>query len=307
MKHSKIYFNEQLHKYTDEFGNTLTSVTTAIGKYEEKFDTDNMARVCARIGKNPSHPKYNKYKGKSEKQLKKEWEATTLKALDNGNEKHNYLEDVIKSSNNYKRVKGNFINDRIFTIPDIIEHESVGQVTIDKLIELGLNSRYPIIFNTIVAFVNDGWKLYSEIGVYNIELLISGLVDLLLVKGDEFIILDWKTNKAPITFDSGYFEKNDNGELTDNFIKTDKYLLYPLNYIVASVGNKYSMQLSGYAYLIEHFGLKCKGIILCHIRTVNDEDVVKLLNIKYMKDEAKALFEHHNDNRVLENQTKLFT
>ncbi len=34
------------------------------------------------------------------------------------------------------------------------------------------------------------------------------LVDILFVKGDEFFILDWKTNKAPIRFEGGYWVKH---------------------------------------------------------------------------------------------------
>ena len=49
--------------------------------------------------------------------------------------------------------------------------------------------------------VSMGFEIYAEIGVYHPEYLISGLVDILFVKGDEFFILDWKTNKAPIRFE----------------------------------------------------------------------------------------------------------
>ena len=306
MKHTKIYFNEALHKYTDEYGNVFTSVTTVIGKYVEEFDTDAIVKACVRIGKNPRHPKYLKYKGKTEKQILREWKQITDKALDKGNRKHNYLEDAIKASNNYKRVKGNFINDRIFTIPDIISNPSVGIVTLDRLIELGVNSKYPIIFDMIKHFVDDGWKLYAEIGVYNLEYLISGLIDLLLVKGDNFFIIDWKTNKAPIKFESGYFEKDINGNLTDNYILDGKTLKHPLNHLSASTGNKYSLQLSGYSYLTELFGLNFTGIILCHIRDIDNEEVVEPIVIKYLKDDIKSMFEHHSSNQVLHNQKRLF-
>lgn len=302
----KIYFDESLHKYTDEYSNTFTSVTTVIGKYTEKFDSENVARICERIGKNPNHPKYNKYKGKTAKQLLNEWNNITQEALDKGNKKHNYLEEVIKKSNNYKRVEGKFINDRIFTIPDIIDNPLVGQITTETLWELELDTKYPIIFELICGFVNDGWKLYSEIGVYNVNHLISGLIDLLLVKDNSFVIMDWKTNKSDITYKSGYFEKDDKGNITDKFIEDNKTLLFPLNYMPASVGHKYSLQLSSYASLVEKFGLKCKGIILCHIQEKDDEEIVTPLSIKYYKSDVELMFNHHTSkNRVL-HQSKLF-
>ena len=307
MDNVKIYFDEKLHKYTDEYGNTFTSVTTVIGKYVDEFDNQSIARACERIGKNPNHPKYLKYKGKTAKQLLKQWEDETERALAKGNNKHNYLEDAIKHSNNYKRVAGQFIKDRIFTIPDIVENPIVGVVTIDRLVELGLDSKYPIIFNLIDNFVQQGWKLYSEIGVYNLELLISGLVDLLLVRDKEFIIIDWKTNKAPIRFEAGYFEKDHNNEMTDQFIKTGKTLKYPINFMPASTGHKYGLQLSGYAYLIEQFGLTHKGTILCHIRDIDDNtEKVELLPMTYHKLEISTLFEHHASNQTLNNQQKIF-
>lgn len=303
---TKIYFNEALHKYTDEYGNVFTSVTTVIGKYVEKFDNNKMARICERIGKNPNHPKYLKYKGKTAKQLIKQWEDITQEALDKGNNKHNYLEDVIKQSNNYKKIEGKFIDDRIFTIPDIITNPIVGQITLDKLWELELDTKYPIIFNLISKFVEDGWKIYSEIGVYNKDYLISGLIDLLLVKDDSFVIMDWKTNKSDIMYKSGYFEKDEHGNITSNFIEDGKTLMFPLNYMPASVGHKYSLQLSSYALLVEKFGLKCKGIILCHIQDKDDIETVKPLNIKYYKSDVQLLFNHHTSKNRIKHQSKLF-
>lgn len=306
MNKRTIYFDEALHKYTDEYGNVFTSVTTVISKYVKEFESDKVAKICERIGKNPSHPKYLKYKGKSAKQLLAEWKETTNIALDKGNRKHNYLEYAIKHSNGYKKVEDQFIKDRIFTIPDIIENPIVGQTSIERLWELELDVKYPVIFNIICEFIKDGWKLYSEIGVYSIEHLISGLIDLLLVKDDMFFIIDWKTNKAPINFTSGYYDKDTNGELTDNFIEDGKTLLFPLNYMPASTGHKYSLQLSGYTNLVESFGLKSKGILLCHIQGEEGNEVVNLLNIKYLKSDINLLFNHHTSKNQIKFQSKMF-
>jgi len=307
MQDIKIFFDEALHKYTDEYGNVFTSVTTVLGKYEEEFDTDKVARICEKIGKNPNHPKYEKYKGKTARQLKKEWQQITDIALDKGNKKHNYLEDVIKKSNGYKRVKGKFIQDRIFTIPDIVKHPTVGRVYKEDLERLGINNRYPDIFDLICTFIDNGWKLYAEIGVYNTDLLISGLVDLLLVKGNKFFIIDWKTNKSPISFQSGYYEKDNNGSITSKFIITGKTLKYPVKHLPSSTGHKYSLQLSGYAYLIEQFGLELSGIVLCHIQEKEDgEEFVDLLKIKYLKKDVQDIFFHHTSNNTTSVQSKMF-
>ncbi len=307
MEDVKIFFDEALHKYTDEHGNTFTSVTTVLGKYEDEFDSDKVARICEKIGRNPNHPKYEKYKGKTAKQLIKEWQEITEVALDKGNKKHNYLEEVIKKSNGYKRVKDKFIHDKLFTIPDIVRNPKVGRVYKEDLVKLGISNRYPTIHNLICTFIDNDWKLYSEIGVYNKDFLISGLIDLLLVKGDKFFIIDWKTNKSPISFQSGYYEKDNNGNVTSNFIITGKTLKYPVKHLPASTGHKYSLQLSGYAYLVEKFNLNLAGIVLCHIQEKDDgTEFVDLVKIKYLKKEVESIFFHHTSNNVNSVQSKMF-
>ena len=307
-----IFFNEEKHEYTDESGNKFNSVTTIIGKYHEKFDTKKMARICAKIGRNPTHPKYRKYKGKTEKQLIKEWSDTTDVSLDRGNDRHNYLEDTIKAVNNYKRVENKFINDKIFTIPDIIKNPNVGNIKLKDLNRFDIKNKYPDIYAILLDLINDGWKLFAEIGVYNIDLLVSGLVDLLAVKGNKFIIIDWKTNKSDIKFESGYFEKDNMNRITSKFIATNKYMYYPINLIPDSVGHKYSLQLSTYAYLIELFGLKHVGMILCHIKPedsnniTNGKDVIKILPIDYYKNDVKNMLEHHKANLELKTDKQLF-
>jgi hypothetical protein len=99
----EIFFNEKLHKYSDNENNAYTSVTTLIGEYEYKFsdkETD-IAIACERIGKNPRHPKYLKYKGKSYKDILNEWKQTRDEACNIGNTKHNYLETSVKTSTGF--------------------------------------------------------------------------------------------------------------------------------------------------------------------------------------------------------------
>jgi len=299
-----LYFNEEHHKYTDDLNQKYTSTTTVIGKYTEDFKTKEIAKACERIGKNPSHAKYLLYKGKSAKQLIYEWKLETERACAKGTAKHNYLEDSIKSSNNYKKDANGFINDRIYTIDDIIQRHKYGKLKLSYFIKTGIDIKYPTIFNLIKELVNQGYRIYAEIGVYHTGFLISGLIDILLVNdNNEFIILDWKTNKAPLHFDCGYYEKNLNGTLNLNkWVAKDEYFEYPLNDLVDSVGNHYAMQLSTYGYLVESFGLTYKGFILCHIRTLelqfmaNGDPIeeVKFYPIPYKKDHVIKMLTHHS-------------
>lgn len=304
MEKRTIYFNEELHKYTDEFNNVYTSATTLIGKYTTKFDTKKMARICAMSGMrgNP------KYAGKTAKQLEAEWAKTTEDACDKGNKKHNFLELAIKNSNGYNRIADSlYINDNLITIDDVIDNHELGRIDLDIFVKQGVDKKYPKIFNILNQFIDRGYRLHAEIGGYHPDYLISGLIDLFLIKDYKFSIIDWKTNKASIKYASGYFEKDVNGKLTNNYIYTNNKFHSPLSHLADSVGNKYSMQLSIYDYLAEVNGLEFEANILCHIQETEDDDgqiieTETLLPIKYMKKDVHTLFNHHKSNNNRNNQ-----
>jgi hypothetical protein len=286
----KIYFNEAEHKYTDNLGNVYVSVTTLISKYHTKFDTKTVAHRCALAGQrgNP------KYAGKTAKQLEEEWKLTTEEACNKGNRKHNYLEETIKKSNGYNREADTlYINDNLYCVPDIIVNPKFGGVDLDYFVSTGIKDRYPVIYSILEDLISKGYRAYSEIGIYNTDYLISGLIDLLLIKDNYFFIIDWKTNKAPIKYESGYFEKDVIGNMTDNFVYKNTYFNSPLGHLQDSTGNKYALQLSMYAYLTEQCGLVNKGNILCHIRDINEKEVVKPLVMPYMKREIYSMLNHY--------------
>ena len=115
-----------------------------------------------------------------------------------------------------------------------------------------------------------------------------------MIKDKFFIIVDWKTNKAPIKFESGWWEKDRDGKLTGVFVEKDKRFKYPLSTLADSIGNHYTLQLSAYNYLAEQFGLINQGNVLYHIRQVNTfEEKVEPVVIKYLKEDIYKLFNHH--------------
>ncbi len=310
-----IYFNNKLHKYTDEFGNKYISATTIISNYEHKFSDKEtkIARACSRIGRNISHPKYLKYKNKSTKQILSEWKTIRDNACNIGNIKHNYLDTSIKQSNGFfdvfnSRYKLNNNSDtKLFTIEDIKNGIDIGDLDIEYFITTGIKDKYPKIFNIIKLFINDDWKVFSEVGVFSKEYLISGQIDIIFIKNKSFVILDWKTNKNIIKNESGYWDKDINGHTT-NYITTNKYFKIPLNNLPESIGNKYILQLSMYDYLVELFGFKYVANILCHIKhdfyTYEDEEVindntllgknkVNILPIKYLKNDIINMINHY--------------
>lgn len=309
-QNTKIFFDEALHKYTDEYGNTYTSVTTLIGKYGTKFDSNKMARNCARAGRkgNP------KYKGKTEAMLKAEWDFITKTACEEGTDKHNFLESSIKKHTGFNlKNNPNYTKNRIYTIEDILHNPTYGRLDFDFFISSGIKDRYPKIFTIISVLHDQGYVFYAEIGVFDMSALVSGLIDLLAVKDTIFYIIDWKTNKAPIKYEAGYFVKNKYGELTNEFVYTNTKLKKPLNYLEDSVGNKYALQLSTYAVLTEKFkvndvNLKCKGLLLCHITKKTDfagtitEDV-EILIIPFLKDAVELMIDDFVNTAVKKKQT----
>ena len=303
-----IYFDESQHSYTDNMGNPYTSTTTVISKYYEEFETDKIALACEKIGRNPSHPKYLKYRGMTAAEIKLKWKTISDVSLVNGNIKHNYLEDTIKRSTSYRTIDGtDLIKDRLFTIEDILTGE-FGELDLDWFVTSGISFKYPAIFNAIVTLHQAGFKFYAEMGVYNIDTLVSGKIDLVAVKDKTFIIIDWKTNKDDIRFESGYFEKDMEGRTTNNFIYTNKYMLYPLHFLPDSTGVHYNLQVSGYAWLLEQFGYTNLGNIIYQIRETEDGLVEKVDKIKLQdyREYSSLMFKHHYANRPLKKQLNLF-
>lgn len=313
-KLKKIFFDEVEHKYTDEYGNIYTSMTTCLGKYHKQFDTHAVAEACSRIGRNPTHPKYLKYKGKSKSQLIAEWDATTQVALNKGNKRHNYLEDIINKCNGYITSDKKYAGNRTYTIQDIKNDSDFGRIDISYFQKSGLEERYPAIYSAITSLHNNGYKFYAEIAVFDENRLISGLIDLLAVNFETryFIIIDWKTNKDEMMDIAGYFEKDKDGNTLEKYIETNEYLFPPIDNVPASTKHKYSMQVSGYAVMVERFGFKNKGNIIFHIREHEDKitkeitESVTLVRTFDLHKEADIMFTDHYKQYNIKTQKKLF-
>jgi hypothetical protein len=76
---------------------------------------------------------------------------------------------------------------------------------------------------------------------------------------------------------------------------------YPISHLKDSVGIHYTLQLSTYAYLASTFGFKLKGIILFHIRPIEErfktreeyEEVVENYHIQYLENDVKLMLDDH--------------
>jgi hypothetical protein len=160
-----------------------------------------------------------------------------------------------------------------------------------------------------------GYRFYAEVCVYSYKHLVSGAIDLLAIKFDEDFkaidgyILDWKTNKNKIRNVSGYFQKNNKGEYTGNFITTKDKMLFPLDHLPHCSGNTYGMQLNTYASMCEQRGFPINRCILFHIRSkeqialtekrnIDSDEEVEIIKLPDMRNDVKLMFAHHYQTRL---------
>lgn len=323
-KDNFLFFDEGPHKYTDTLGNEYRSVTTLIGDYYNHFDADYWAHKKARE------------QGKSEKQIRAEWNRIKDEACERGTATHNGIEDAIKSVSKFKEAikyleevkSGRCIT--IADIPDLIPRP----LDVEEF-KVATNNKYPEIYRVFDFYTEKGYIIYSEIGAFLIDYLISGTIDIFCYRPTDFVILDWKTNRDGLKFEAGYYKKDKStipNQLTNEWIKKKQNMLPPLNHLDDCNGMHYTMQLSLYAIMAEIIlDIPCVGLGLCHIGSPwvlnkygqplrdnegyhvdpNGEETVKWFKIQYLKNEAKALLKDRYyrlkaDNKTSNQQLSLF-
>ena len=315
-KDNFLFFDEGPHKYTDTLGNEYRSVTTLIGDYYNHFDADYWAHKKARE------------QGKSEKQIRAEWNRIKDEACERGTATHNGIEDAIKSVSKFKEAI-RYLNDtgsgRVITIADV-PSLIPNPLNIDDFKE-ATNNKYPEIYRVFDFYTERGYTIYSEIGAFLIDYLISGTIDIFCYRPTDFVILDWKTNRDGLKFEAGYYKKDKStipNQLTNEWVKKKQNMLPPLNHLDDCNGMHYTMQLSLYAIMAEIIlDIPCIGLGLCHIGSPwvlnkygqplrdnegyhvdpDGEETVKWFKIQYLKNEAKDLLKDRYYRLKAENKT----
>lgn len=318
-KQTVINFDPVEHKYTDSNGLVYTSVTTLIDKYKPKFDkrywsmyvalrdagfkvrptddkkaivVDNKHRSLDSLYKNPINCHEVDL-------VVNKWRRLTEAACDRGNEVHDFLEDNINKS------KGDEQGDTNKLIkPSLsLDGELLILRTKHDLDATAIGDRYPQIYDRLLTFIKMGCTIFAEKRIYSTSYQVAGMIDVLVVKGRQFCILDWKTNKDVLDFQSGYYKKQRIGNKyvkTDEFIRKLEYMFAPLDNVELCKGMTYSLQLSLYAYIMIRWGYKLvgNGLEIWHIRPGIQP---KCLKIRYMEDDVKRMLDHHYNNRVVNN------
>lgn len=313
-----LFFEEKEHKYTDTLGNGYLSCTTLLHGYQPAFDKKYWLR------------KKSKELGISEKELEKQWQSITDEACSRGTKTHNFLEDNIKDVSMFSKAVQYLTeikSGRMITVADI-PSLNVKPLDVDKFIE-ATDNRYPEIYSVFKYYTDRGYVIYSEIGAFLIDYLISGTIDILCIRPDQFVILDWKTNREGLKFESGYYRKDKStkpAQLTNEWVSKNEKLLPPLGHLPSCNGMIYSMQLSMYAIMVELIlGIPNKGLALCHIGSPfvlnqygqpyrdsnnqypideNGKETVSWHKIQYLKKECIAVL---NDRKAKLNADKVNT
>lgn len=256
----RLVFDEPQHKYTDTLGNGYISTTTILHNYQPKFDKSYWLR------------KKSKELGISEKKLEQQWDTIKDEACERGSNTHNGLEDGIKGGSQFKkaiqyleaRQTGEMIT--VADIPTILGNYRL--LDLSEFIELTEN-KYSQIYEVFQRYTDNGYQIYAEIGTFLIDFLVSGTIDVLLLREDKFVIGDWKTNRGGLKFEAGYFKKDKSqkpAQTTDIWVPKQDFLLPPVNNLPNCNGSVYNLQLSMYAYMVELIlGIPCIGMWLCHI------------------------------------------
>lgn len=256
----RLIFKEDEHKYTDTLGNEYLSTTTFLHEYQTKFDKTFWLRKKA------------KELGISEKKLAAQWDAIRDEACDRGSKTHNDLEDGVKLVSKFNdaiRYAQTYDDNSMSTIADLPQIDKhVRELDIKAFIDY-TEGKYTDLYNVFDYYTKNGYKIYAEIGAFLIDYLLSGTIDVLCIRDDQFVIGDYKTNRGGLKFESGYFKKDKTqkpAQDTDVWVSKEEWLLPPLNNLPSCNGSIYNMQLSLYAAYVEMIlGIPCAGLWLCHI------------------------------------------
>lgn len=309
----RLVFQEEGHKYNDSLGNEYLSVTTLLHKYKNEFDRAYWLKKKA------------KELGISQKRLADQWDTIKNEACDRGSITHNGLEDGIKGSSMFKDAVKHMRRDNgeMVTVADLPNiNLNISPLSVKDFIEL-TNNKYPDIYRLFQYYVDNGYKIYAEIGMFLIDYLVSGTIDVLLVRDDRFVVGDWKTNRGGLKFKAGYYKKDKSCkpyQETNEFVEKKEYLLPPLSHLPNCNGSIYNMQVSTYAYAVETIlGIPCAGLWLCHIDSdfelneygmprrfpdglyhikENPVETTRIFKMNYLRDEVISIM---NDRRKVVN------
>lgn len=286
-QNGSVCFNEDSHVYWNVNDNEkYISVTTLVDRYAQPFDSEFWSGYKAleqllpteawgmekkslltthKIDKellttyNISELDFNK----AQQGILDEWDKTNRESCERGTKIHAKLEQSMYDMGANVTLKkfgvgGKFICDK-------------GRTSLD--LDNGVYPEY------LISYMSDD-KL----------LRLAGQIDLLAISGNQFWILDWKTNKE-IKQKSGFNTQT----------KSTSKMLYPLNNLDDCNYWHYTLQLSTYAWMIQQLrpDLNLQELIMVHFDHNGKQTVYHL---DYLKDDVEKMFKHYKKEVIKEKQ-----
>jgi hypothetical protein len=180
-----------------------------------------------------------KREGKTQDEILDKWSSITTTAQNRGTNVHLVMENYIKS----------------------------------RKIEKGYEELVDSFIKKTNGIILPESNILSEELLYSHEYKLAGTADLVVENGNNFYILDFKTNKK------------------FNYVnKYNDYFYEPIDYLPQCEFNTYTIQLSIYAWMHEQLtGKKCGGLKIFYLREFNDKTFWQEIPCTYMKSTVKDL------------------
>ena len=273
-----VSYNDESHVYwTKDKTQKCISVTTLVGRYHS-YDTEF----------------WSSYKALERILDEKEFLKVKPQLLDKKVFRKEILEELDIEESVFDETKASIIkewdNEREKScIRGTKMHKDYELATLGK--DYGWTENYylPIAFSQFQVDTSNkilpGQYVLPEILISRIspdgELRIAGQADLVIVDGNEFSVLDFKTSKE--IKKNGFFDQKK---------KKKAKMHYPLNNLDDTNYWHYTLQLSLYAWIIEKNNpeMKCKGLFLLHHDHKDKKTTYKL---DYLKDDVQRMLIHY--------------
>lgn len=180
-----------------------------------------------------------KREGKTQDEILDKWSTITTTAQNRGTNVHFIMENYIKS----------------------------------RKIEKGYEELVDSFIKKTNGIILPESNILSEELLYSHEYKLAGTADLVVENGNNFYILDFKTNKK------------------FNYVnKYNDYFYEPIDYLPQCEFNTYTIQLSIYAWMHEQLtGKKCGGLKIFYLREFNNKTFWQEIPCTYMKASVKDL------------------
>ena len=259
-----LVFYERGHKYqilTDAKSN-YTSVTSWLHALFPKFDAE---LVINKMKKGKNWNPENKYWGKSNQEIKNEWNTSGKEACRLGTLLHSYIEDFMNTE----------MDQQEYTQKDILDHTHTHNKVHYSKIEWSFYEKFVNDFPDLVPFRTE-WMIYDE------KLKMAGSIDMVYKNADGSVsIYDWKRCKD-IIYDSEWNDMASNKNIR-HLPNTNFW--------------HYSLQLNMYKWILEtNYNLVVKDLFLVRLHPDNPEKTYELHNVSILTHEIELLVEERINN-----------